>query len=151
MPGHASRPPLAIKRLHPDAHMPAYQSDGAAGLDLHACLDRPVIIEPGAIALIDIGIAIALPPGHEGQIRPRSGLASRHGITLPNAPGTIDEDYRGPIKVPLINLGPKAFTIEPDMRIAQMVIAPVTHCEPIEVDDLDATRRGGCGFGSTGA
>ena len=151
MPDGASRPTLAIKRLHPGARLPAYQSDAAAGMDLHACIDQPMVIEPGAIALIDIGIAVALPPGHEGQVRPRSGLASRHGITLPNAPGTIDQDYRGPIKVPLINLGGEPFTIEPGMRIAQMVVAPVTHCEPVEVDELDATARGQGGFGSTGA
>jgi len=143
-------PTLAIQPLHPDACMPSYQSEGAAGLDLHARLDGPVTIAPGDIELISIGISIALPAGHEGQVRPRSGLASRHGITMPNAPGTIDEDYRGEIKVPLINHGREPFTIEPGMRIAQLVVAPVTHCAIVEASDLSVTARGDGGFGSTG-
>ncbi|MDP7070807.1 MAG: dUTP diphosphatase [Phycisphaerales bacterium] len=143
-------PILRIQRLSPLAQIPAYQSDGAAGLDLHAAIDSARPIEPGAIEMIPIGIAIALPHGHEGQVRPRSGLASRHGITLPNAPGTIDEDYRGEVSVPLINLGTEPFTIEPGMRIAQMVIAPVTHCDIAEVAELERTERGHGGFGSTG-
>ncbi len=144
-------PTLEVQKLHDDACIPSYQSDGAAGLDLHARLDHAITIAPGDIALITIGIAIALPPGHEGQVRPRSGLASRHGITLPNAPGTIDEDYRGEITVPLINLGGEAFTVEPGMRIAQMVVAPVTHCTIVELGALGATKRGDSGFGSTGS
>lgn len=147
----ADTPTLAVKRLRPDAVVPSYQSAGAAGMDLHAAIDAPVVIAPGTIEKIAIGIAIALPPGHEGQVRPRSGLASRHGITLPNAPGTIDEDYRGEVVVPLINLGGEAFTVEPGMRVAQMVVAPVTHCATVEVDALDDTLRGAGGFGSTGA
>lgn len=147
----STRPTLAVKRLHPAAVVPSYQSDGAAGMDLHAAIDAAIIIAPGAIAKISIGISIALPPGHEGQVRPRSGLASRYGITLPNAPGTIDEDYRGEILVPLINHGSEPFTVEPGMRVAQIVVAPVTHCDPLEVEDLDATARGAAGFGSTGA
>ncbi|MDP7030013.1 MAG: dUTP diphosphatase [Phycisphaerales bacterium] len=143
-------PTLRVQTLSDLAHVPAYQSDGAAGLDLHAAIAEPVSLAPGAIELIPIGIAIALPPGHEGQVRPRSGLASRFGVTLPNAPGTIDEDYRGEVKVPLINLGRDAFTIEPGMRIAQMVVSPVTHCVIEAVDALDATQRGRGGFGSTG-
>jgi dUTP pyrophosphatase len=143
-------PILRIQRLSPLAHIPAYQSGGAAGLDLHAAIDSPRSIEPGDIEMIPIGIAIALPHGHEGQVRPRSGLASRHGITLPNAPGTIDEDYRGEVSVPLINLGREPFTIEPGMRIAQMVVSPVTHCIIDEVAELDSTGRGHGGFGSTG-
>jgi dUTP pyrophosphatase len=141
---------LSIKRLSPLAVIPAYQSGGAAGLDLHAAIAEHVVIEPGQIAMISIGIAIALPPGHEGQVRPRSGLASTHGITLPNAPGTIDEDYRGEVRVPLINHGHTPFTVEPGMRIAQMIVAPVTHCSIAEVDELDETGRGAGGFGSTG-
>ena len=147
----STRPTLAIKRLHPAAVVPSYQSDGAAGMDLHAAIDAAIVIAPGAIAKISIGISIALPPGHEGQVRPRSGLASRYGITLPNAPGTIDEDYRGEILVPLINHGSEPFTVEPGMRVAQMVVAPVTHCDLLEVENLVATVRGQAGFGSTGA
>ncbi len=143
-------PELAVKRLRADAVIPSYQSDGAAGMDLHAAIDAPCTIAPGEIQVISIGIAIALPAGHEGQVRPRSGLATRHGITLPNAPGTIDEDYRGEVKVPLINHGREPFTVEPGMRIAQMVIAPVTRCTAAEVDELDVTSRGAGGFGSTG-
>ena len=120
-------------------------------MDLHAAIDAAVVIAPGAIAKISIGISIALPPGNEGQVRPRSGLASRYGITLPNAPGTIDEDYRGEILVPLINHGSEPFTVEPGMRVAQLVVAPVTHCDLLEVEDLNATARGEAGFGSTGA
>jgi len=143
-------PILHIRRCSPLAVIPAYQSDGAAGLDLHAAIAEAIDIPPGEIAMIPIGIAIALPRGHEGQVRPRSGLASRHGVTLPNAPGTIDEDYRGEVKVPLINLGRSTFTVEPSMRIAQMIVAPVTHCSITEVDSLDDTSRGSGGFGSTG-
>ena len=141
---------LRVKMLSPLAQIPAYQSQGAAGLDLHAAIDTPIEIHPGEIKKIPIGIAIALPTGHEGQVRPRSGLASRHGITLPNAPGTIDEDYRGEVSVPLINLGHASFVIECGMRIAQMVIAPVTHCEIAECEELDEPARGEGGFGSTG-
>jgi dUTP pyrophosphatase len=131
--------------------LPAYQSSGAAGMDLHACLDENRTIKAGEIEMIPIGIIIALPSGHEGQVRPRSGLASKHGITLPNAPGTIDEDYRGEVSIPLINLGSTAFTVEHGMRIAQLIVAPVTQCDIEEMDSLDATDRGGAGFGSTGA
>ena len=147
----ATAVPLRIQRLSPLATIPAYQSAGAAGLDLHAALDAPVRIEPGAIEVIPCGFAMAIPDGYEAQVRPRSGLASRRGITLPNAPGTIDADYRGEVKVPLINLGRTAFLVEPAMRIAQMVIAPVVRAGVEEVDDLGDTVRGGGGFGSTGA
>ncbi|MCH2139935.1 MAG: dUTP diphosphatase [Phycisphaerales bacterium] len=143
-------PTLLIQRCSPLAIIPDYQSSGAAGLDLHAAIEGTVEIAPGEIAMIPIGIAIALPSGHEGQVRPRSGLASRYGITLPNAPGTIDEDYRGEVQVPLINLGGETFTVEPGMRIAQMIVSPVTHCQIEEVDALDETSRGEGGFGSTG-
>jgi dUTP pyrophosphatase len=143
-------PLLTVQRLSPLATMPAYQSPAAAGLDLHAAIETERVIGPGCIEMIPIGIAIALPAGHEGQVRPRSGLASTYGVTLPNAPGTIDEDYRGEVKVPLINLGSSPFTIEPGMRIAQMIVAPVTHCGITEVDELDDTERGAGGFGSTG-
>lgn len=143
-------PPLLVKRLDQRAVLPAYQSEQAAGLDLAACLAEPVTIEPGLIALIRTGFAVAVPPGYEAQVRPRSGLASRHGISMPNTPGTIDADYRGEVMVPLINLGREPFTVTHGMRIAQMVIAPVAHARIEEVESLDETRRGTGGFGSTG-
>jgi dUTP pyrophosphatase len=147
------RPLLRIRRLDERAQIPAYKSELAAGLDLSACLSpdkERLTIEPGRIALIPTGLAIAIPAGYEAQIRPRSGLASKHGITLPNAPGTIDADYRGQIIVPLINLGREPFELVQGMRIAQMVIAPVSHARIMEVDELDDTLRGTGGFGSTG-
>ena len=145
-----NRPVLSIKRLSDLATLPAYQSTEAAGMDLHAAIEQAIVLEPGAITLVPLGFAMALPPGFEGQVRPRSGLASRHGITLPNAPGTIDSDSRGEVKVPLVNLGDSAFTIEQGMRIAQMIIAPVVQAQLQEVDDLDDSDRGEGGFGSTG-
>jgi len=150
-PPRASADPIVpVRRLRPDATLPQYQTSHAAGLDLAACLDAPVPLAPGEITMIPCGFAMALPEGYEAQVRPRSGLASRHGITLANSPGTIDADYRGEVRVPLINLGRETFTVEPGMRIAQMVIAPVAraHIEPVE--RLDETGRGAAGFGSTG-
>ena len=144
------RPSLSIQRLTPLAVIPEYQSPEAAGLDLHAAIESPVVLEPGDLNRIALGFAMAIPPGFEAQIRPRSGLASRHGITLPNAPGTIDSDYRGEVLIPLINLGRDPFEIEPGMRIAQMVIAPVAQAVIQEVETLDETTRGAGGFGSTG-
>lgn len=141
---------VRFKRLTPNAELPCYQTEHSAGMDLHAALDQALTVEPGAIAMIPCGFAMAVPPGFEAQVRPRSGLASRHGITLPNAPGTIDADYRGEVKVPLINHGRTAFVVEPRMRIAQMVIAPVMHARVAEVADLEETVRGAGGFGSTG-
>lgn len=134
------------------AVIPTYQSDGAAGMDLSACPESggPVAIPPGEIRLIPTGWAMALPTGYEGQVRPRSGLACRRGITVPNAPGTIDSDYRGELTVALINLGRETFVVEPGMRIAQLVVAPVARAAAVECDELDATGRGGGGFGSTG-
>jgi dUTP pyrophosphatase len=151
-------PELQIQLLDPRASLPRYHSDLAAGLDLAACLpeDRDaeqepgVTIAPGQIVLIRTGFRMAIPPGYEAQVRPRSGLASKHGITLPNTPGTIDADYRGEVIVPLINLGREPYTILHGMRIAQMVIAPVAHASVRVVDTLDETRRGERGFGSTG-
>lgn len=142
--------PLRIKRLSELADLPRYQSDHAAGLDLHAAIDKAVVIPPGEIRMVACGFAVAVPVGYEAQVRPRSGLASKHGISMPNAPGTIDADYRGEVKVPLINLGRQPFVVEPNMRIAQMVIAPVARCDIEEVDELDETVRGAGGFGSTG-
>lgn len=142
---------IAIKRLRPSATLPAYQTSLAAGMDLAADLDAPVVLQPGDIALIPCGFALALPPGFEAQVRPRSGLATKFGISMPNAPGTVDADYRGEMKVPLINLGRNAFTVEPGMRIAQMVIARVARAEVSVVDELTDTDRGHGGFGSTGS
>ena len=135
-----------------DLPLPQYQSAQAAGLDLHAAVpaDAPVELAPGARALIPTGIAIALPPGTEGQIRPRSGLAIRHGITVLNSPGTIDADYRGEVRVLLINHGNEPFTIRRGERIAQMVIAPVVQAELAVTTSLTSTARGSGGFGSTG-
>jgi len=145
---------LRVKRLPhaADLPLPAYQSEHAAGLDLMAAVppDAPVVIAPGTRAMIPTGIAIALPTGAEGQIRPRSGLAVRHGVTVLNSPGTVDADYRGEINVVLINLGEHAFTIERGARIAQLVIAATLHAEICETTSLDETTRGVGGFGSTG-
>ncbi len=135
-----------------DLPTPAYASDGAAGFDLHAALapGQKLVLEPGARELIPTGIAIALPDGHEAQLRPRSGLAKEFGVTVLNAPGTIDCDYRGEVKALLINLGAQPFEILRGMRIAQLVVAPVTRAELVEINDLDETSRGAGGFGSTG-
>ncbi len=130
--------------------MPSYKTAGSAGLDLPAAVDEPITLEPGARAVVPTGLAIALPEGHEGQVRPRSGLAVKHGITVLNAPGTIDADYRGEVHVPLINLGDAPFVVERGMRIAQLVIAPVVQVSVETVDTLDETERGEGGFGSTG-
>lgn len=130
--------------------LPAYESVGAAGMDIRAHLDEPVTIEPGRTALIPTGFAIALPEGYEAQIRPRSGLALRNAISLPNSPGTIDSDYRGEVKVILINHSTESFCIEEGMRIAQMVISPICRAIIEEIPQLPETRRGAGGFGSTG-
>ena len=141
---------LRVLRLRPGAVLPAYQTEGAAGLDLSAALDKPITIAPGDRALVMTGIAIALPRGHEGQVRPRSGLALKHGITVLNAPGTIDEDYRGEIGVVLVNHGHERFHVTSGMRIAQLVVAPVRQVAIHEVTALDETARGAGGYGSTG-
>ena len=133
-----------------DLALPAYATGGAAGLDLLAAVAAPVTIAPGARVLIPTGLAIALPAGYELQVRPRSGLALRHGIVLANSPGTIDEDYRGEIGVIVLNAGTEAFTVTRGLRIAQAVLAPVTRLAWDEVESLDATARGAGGFGSTG-
>lgn len=145
---------VLLKRL-PHAEgidAPAYATAGAAGLDLRAALpaDAPRALQPGERAMIPTGFAIALPDGYEAQVRPRSGLAARHGITCLNTPGTIDCDYRGEVSVILINLGQEAVEIARGERIAQMVIAPVSHASFQEVESLDETARGAGGFGSTG-
>lgn len=144
---------LALRRLHAGASLPRRMSELAAGLDLFACMpDRPVEVAAGARALISTGWAIAIAPGYEGQVRPRSGLALRHGLTVLNAPGTIDADYRGELRVLLVNLGVEAITIEDQMRIAQLVVAPVAMVDAVEVETLPPSpARGTSGFGSTGA
>jgi dUTP pyrophosphatase len=145
---------VRITRLPHGADLPppAYQSAQAAGLDLVAAVPAasPVVLAPGAWASIPTGIAIALPPDTEGQVRPRSGLAARHGVTVLNAPGTIDADYRGEVGVVLINHGREPFSVTRGMRIAQLVVAPVAHATLRVVENLDGTDRGSGGFGSTG-
>jgi dUTP pyrophosphatase len=143
---------ILIKRLPTGTGipLPAKMTAHAAGFDLAAAVAGPVAIAPGEIKLIPCGFAMAVPVGYEAQIRPRSGLATKHGITMINAPGTIDADYRGEVHVPLINLGPAAFTIERGTRIAQMLIAPVPDVTMVEVETLDDTARGSRGFGHTG-
>ena len=135
-----------------DLPLPEYQSALAAGLDLLAAVpaDAPIELAPGARALVPTGIAIALPPGFEGQVRPRSGLAARHGVTVLNTPGTVDADYRGELQVILVNLGAGPFIVSRGMRIAQLVVAPVQRIKLVEVDALDSTVRAQGGFGSTG-
>lgn len=135
-----------------DLPLPEYQSALAAGLDLLAAVpaDAPIELAPGARALVPTGIAIALPAGFEGQVRPRSGLAARHGVTVLNTPGTVDADYRGELQVILVNLGAGPFIVSRGMRIAQLVVAPVQRIKLVEVDALDSTVRAQGGFGSTG-
>ena len=133
-----------------DLELPAYATAHAAGLDLMAALDQPVVLEPGERALIPTGIAMALPIGFEAQVRPRSGLAAKHGVTVLNSPGTIDADYRGEIKIILINLGQERFVVEPKARIAQLIVSTVTRILWTPVEDLPETTRGEGGFGSTG-
>jgi len=144
--------PVPLKRLPhaADLPLPAYATAQSAGVDLLAAVTVPVTLQPGARTLIPTGLCIGLPDGFEAQIRPRSGLAIKNGLTLLNTPGTIDADYRGEIQVILVNLGQEPFTVERGMRIAQMVVAPVLQVQWQEVATLDATERGGNGFGSTG-
>ncbi len=132
--------------------LPCYETTGAAGLDLLAAVpeDAPVVIEPLRRALVPTGLALQLPDGHEAQVRPRSGLALRHGVTVLNAPGTIDADYRGEVQILLVNLGDAVFTVSRGQRIAQLVVAPVTRAVLVEAETLDGTERADGGFGSTG-
>jgi dUTP pyrophosphatase len=148
-------PTIAVTRL-PHAEglpLPAYETHGAAGMDLRAAVaeDAPITLRPGGRTMAPTGLCIALPQGFEAQVRPRSGLAAKAGVTCLNTPGTIDSDYRGEVKVILINLGPEDFIIRRGDRIAQMVIAPVVQAQWAEVESLDETVRGAGGFGSTGA
>ena len=133
-----------------DLPLPAYQTAGSAAMDLHAAVRQPLRLDTGAIALVSCGFSMAVPAGYEAQIRPRSGLAIRHGLTVINAPGTIDSDYRGEVQVGLINLGREPLVIERGMRIAQMLIAAVPRVSWNEVDELPDTARGAGGFGHTG-
>jgi dUTP pyrophosphatase len=133
-----------------DLEFPRYMSATASGVDLRAADEEGVEIGPGEIEMIPTGLFMAIPPGYEGQVRPRSGLAAKHGVTVLNTPGTVDSDYRGEVRVILINHGPKPFTVRRGDRIAQMVFAPVTQAELVEVDELPATGRGEGGFGHTG-
>ena len=141
---------VKFKRHSGDVILPDYATSGAAGMDITAHIDNEVILAPFAREAIATGFSMQLPHGYEAQIRPRSGLALRHGVTVANAPGTIDSDYRGEVAVILINLSQQDFTITSGMRIAQMVIAPVTHCHPDDASHLDISDRGTGGFGSTG-
>lgn len=142
---------LRIRRVAgSDVSEPAYQTEGSAGADLSAALAGPVTIEPGHRALVPTGFSLAIPRGFEGQIRPRSGLALRHGVTVLNAPGTVDSDYRGEVKVLLVNLGHEAFVVRPGDRIAQLIVAPVVRARFEVVEQLDDTDRGAGGYGSTG-
>jgi dUTP pyrophosphatase len=141
---------VQFRRLRPDAIVPRYMTARAAGLDLCAAIDAPIAIGPGDSVAVPTGLALAIPAGYEGQVRPRSGLAKHHRVTVVNAPGTIDSDFRGQVHVLLINLGREPFTIKSEDRIAQLVISPVVQAELVEVDELDTTERGAGGFGSTG-
>jgi dUTP pyrophosphatase len=133
-----------------DLPLPHYATEGAAGADLAAAVDGELVIEPGARALVPTGLAIALPAGYEAQVRPRSGLALQHGVVLPNAPGTIDSDYRGELRVILLNAGHDPFVVKRGDRIAQLVVAPVVQARWEEAPRLDETKRGAGGFGHTG-
>ena len=140
---------IRIKRLRERASLPRYMTTHAAGMDLSAALEDVLELAPGKRTLVPCGFAIAIPEGYEGQVRPRSGLALKHGLSIPNAPGTIDSDYRGEVCVLVINLGEEAVRIAPGDRIAQLVISPVTRAELDEVESLDDTSRGSGGFGHT--
>jgi dUTP pyrophosphatase len=148
-----AEPILKVRVLRPGAVPPQYASAAAAGMDLRAAIERPLRLAAGDRCAVPTGLALALPDGYEGQVRPRSGLARKFGIALVNAPGTIDADYRGEVEVLLVNLGREPFTIEPGDRIAQLVVAPVVRAQIVQVEsaeELGATERGAGGFGSTG-
>ncbi len=144
------KPTVEFKKLDPAAQIPRYMTELAAGLDVHALPQESLTLEPGERCLVPTGLAVAIPPGFEIQVRPRSGLAIKHGIALVNSPGTIDADYRGEIGIILINHGRELFTVNRGDRIAQLVVAPVCQAELLEVAELSATERGAGGFGHTG-
>ena len=141
---------ILIKRLSKEISLPKYETDGSSGLDLAACIDKKIEIKPGKSHVIPTGLAVSIPKDFEIQIRPRSGLAAKNQISVLNSPGTIDADYRGEIKVILINLGNKSFIVEKGLRIAQMVLCPIVRAKLKEVETLEETHRGAGGFGSTG-
>jgi dUTP pyrophosphatase len=141
---------ILIKRLSKEVSLPKYETNGSSGMDLAANIDANINIDPGKTAIIPTGLALSIPEGFEVQIRPRSGLAAKQKISVLNTPGTIDADYRGEIKVILINLGQEPFKVEKGLRIAQMVVCPIVQAQLKEVDDLSETERGKDGFGSTG-
>ena len=141
---------ILIKRLSKEVSLPKYETSGSSGMDLAANIDDKITIDPGKTVIIPTGLSLSIPKGFEVQIRPRSGLAAKQKITVLNTPGTIDADYRGEIKVILINLGKESFIVERGLRIAQMVVCPVVQAQLKEVDDLSETERGKGGFGSTG-
>lgn len=141
---------VKVKKLHPQAVIPGYMTEHAAGMDLCTVIDAPVILAPGERALLPTGLAMEIPPGYEGQVRPRSGLALKKGIALVNSPGTIDADYRGEIGIIIINHGSEEVEFLPGDRIAQLIIAPVTQATLVEVNDLDDSARSSGGFGHTG-
>ena len=141
---------ILIKKLQEEAIIPKYETKGSSGLDLSASLKFKITIKPGEKCLVPTGLAVSIPKDHELQIRPRSGLAAKNSITVLNTPGTIDSDYRGEIKIILINLGKKSFEITNGLRVAQMVLCPISKAELLEVDNLDKTSRDSGGFGSTG-
>ena len=142
---------ILIKKLSKEVILPKYETDGSSGLYLAACIEKNIEIKPGKVEIIPTGLAVAIPKNFEIQIRPRSGLAAKNQISVLNAPGTIDADYRGELKVILINLGDKNFVVEKGLRIAQMVLCPIIKAKLKEVEKLEDTKRGSGGFGSTGA
>ena len=142
---------ILIKRLSKEIPLPKYETEGSSGMDLSANIESSINIDPGKTEIVPTGIAISVPNGFEVQIRPRSGLAAKHNITVLNTPGTIDSDYRGELKIILINLGKESFKIEKGFRIAQMVVCPIIKAKIEEVEKLNKTKRGKGGFGSTGA
>ena len=143
---------LSVHRIpgNEDIPLPEYATAGSAGLDLRAAVDSDIVLLPGERKLVPTGLTLAIPEGYEGQVRPRSGLALKHGISMANTPGTIDSDYRGPVQVIMINLGQEAFTVRRGDRIAQLVICPVAHARLVEVENLPETVRNDGGFGHTG-
>jgi len=143
---------VKVKKLGAAAglELPRYHSELASGMDVHAAVADELTIAPGEIVMVPTGLAVAIPPGYEIQVRPRSGLAMKHGVTVVNAPGTIDADYRGEVKIGLVNLGPASYTVKRGDRVAQLVVAPVVRAELAEVDELPETARNTGGFGHTG-
>jgi dUTP pyrophosphatase len=141
---------LKIKKLNPSAKLPQKMTEGASGMDVYSCIESSRVITKGEVFLVPTGIALEIPSGYEVQVRPRSGLSTKHKLIMPNSPGTIDSDYRGELFVPLLNLGSEDYVLENETRIAQIVIAQTIHLDVVEISDLSPTNRGEGGFGSTG-